>query len=157
MYSWRELVMRYYWTSGWIFHDAQRSEIFSFREFNNIAWPTRVKNTPLFIVILTRHVLKSIEWNKGFLLLYFVILVYSKRLKMLYTGCCKTTGKLWQHITETLYGVFLVFLGSFDCQIWAIFHFGTLWAYGWKKSWKIWPWKKARFQGWLKLANFLIS
>ena len=44
------------------------------------------------------------------------------------TGCCKTTGKLWQHITETLYGVFLVFLGSFDCQIWAIFHFGTLWA-----------------------------
>ena len=44
------------------------------------------------------------------------------------TGCCKTTGKLWQHITETLYGVFLVFLGSYDCQIWAIFHFGTLWA-----------------------------
>ena len=43
-----------------------------------------------------------------------------------YTGCCKTTGKLWQHITETLYGVFLVFLGSLDCQIWAIFHFGTL-------------------------------
>ena len=45
-----------------------------------------------------------------------------------YTGCCKTTGKLWQHINETLYGVFLVFWGSFDCQIWAIFHFGTLWA-----------------------------
>ena len=44
------------------------------------------------------------------------------------SGCCKTTGKLWQQITETLYGVFLVFLGSFDCQIWAIFHFGTLWA-----------------------------
>ena len=44
------------------------------------------------------------------------------------TGCCKTTGKLWQHITETLCGVFLVFLGSFECQIWAIFHFGTLWA-----------------------------
>ena len=43
------------------------------------------------------------------------------------TGCCKTTGKLWQHITETLYGVFLLFLCSFDCQIWAIFHFGSLW------------------------------
>ena len=74
-----------------------------------------------------------------------------------YTGCCKTTGKLWQHITETLFGVFLLFLGSFDCQIWAIFHFGTLWANEWKKSLKIWPWKKAGFQGWLKLANFLIS
>ena len=73
------------------------------------------------------------------------------------TGCCKTSVKLWEHIIETLYGVFFVFLGSFDCQIWAIFHFGTLWAYGWKKSLKIWPWKKARFQGWLKLANFLIS
>ena len=73
------------------------------------------------------------------------------------TGCFKTSCKLRKHITETLYGVFFVFLGSYDCQIWAIFHFGTLWAYGWKKSWKIWPWKKARFQGWLKLANFLIS
>ena len=73
------------------------------------------------------------------------------------TGCCKTSVKLWKHITETLYGVFFVFLSSFDCQIWAIFHFGTLWTYGWKKSWKIWPWKKARYQGWLKLANFLIS
>ena len=75
---------------------------------------------------------------------------------MPYTGCCKTTGKLWKYITETLYGVFFVFLGSYDCQIWAIFHFGTLWAYGWKKSWKIWPWKKARFQGWLKLADFMV-
>ena len=46
------------------------------------------------------------------------------------TGCCKTSVKLWKHITETLYGVFFVFLGSFDCQVWAIFHFGTLWAYG---------------------------
>ena len=46
------------------------------------------------------------------------------------TGCCKTSGKLRKHITETLYGVFFVFLGSYDCQIWAIFHFGTLWAYG---------------------------
>ena len=73
-----------------------------------------------------------------------------------YTGCCKTSGKLRKHITETLYGVFFVFLGSYDCQIWAIFHFGTLWAYGWKKSWKIWPWKKARFQGWLKLADFMV-
>ena len=45
-----------------------------------------------------------------------------------YTGCCKTSVKLWKHITETLYGVFLVFLGSYDCQLWAIFHFGTLWA-----------------------------
>ena len=45
-----------------------------------------------------------------------------------YTRCCKTSVKLWKHISETLYGVFFVFLGSFDCPIWAIFHFGTLWA-----------------------------
>ena len=44
------------------------------------------------------------------------------------TGCCKTSVKLWKHITETFYGVFLVFLGFYDCQLWAIFHFGTLWA-----------------------------
>ena len=54
--------------------------------------------------------------------------MYTSRFRKSHTGCCKTTGKLWQHITETLNGVFLVFLGSFDCQIWAIFHFGTLWA-----------------------------
>ena len=44
------------------------------------------------------------------------------------TRCCKTSVKLWKHITETFYGVFLVFLGFYDCQLWAIFHFGTLWA-----------------------------
>ena len=53
------------------------------------------------------------------------------------TGCCKTTGKLWQHVTETLYGVFLLFLCSFDCQIWAIFHFGTLWLWKWTYFLKI--------------------
>ena len=88
----------------------------------------------------------------------FVILTWlDNLLGACITGCCKTTGKVWKHITETLYGVFLVFLGSYDCQIWGIFHFGTLWAYGWKKRWKISPWKKATFQGWLKLAYFLIS
>ena len=57
-----------------------------------------------------------------------VLLCTFKRSAREHSGCCKTAGKLWQHITETLYGVFLVFLGSFDCQKWAIFHFGTLWA-----------------------------
>ena len=33
------------------------------------------------------------------------------------TRCCKTSVKLWKHITETLYRVFCVFLGSIDCQI----------------------------------------
>ena len=46
----------------------------------------------------------------------------------IYTGCCKTSAKLWKHITETFYGVFLVFLGFYDCQLWAIFHFGTFYA-----------------------------
>ena len=54
--------------------------------------------------------------------IYYYLQIYRS------TGCCKTSVKLWNHITETLYGVFLVFLGSYDCQLWAIFHFGTLWA-----------------------------
>ena len=58
------------------------------------------------------------------------------------TGCCKTSVKLWKHLTKTLYEAFFMFLGSFDCQIWAIFPFGTLLAYGWKKNLKIWSWKK---------------
>ena len=91
---------------------------------------------------------KCWQWKENWLTMIF---------QLHHTGCCKTSVKLWKHITETLYGVFFVFLGSFDCQIWAIFHFGTVWANGWKISWKIWPWKKARFQGWLILANFLIS
>ena len=42
------------------------------------------------------------------------------------TGCCKTSGQLWKPVTDAFFEVFLMFLGSFDCQLWAIFHFGTL-------------------------------
>ena len=38
-----------------------------------------------------------------------------------YTGCCKTSGQLWKPVTDTFFEVFLMFLGSFDCQLWAIF------------------------------------
>ena len=44
------------------------------------------------------------------------------------TGCCKTSGQLWKPIADAFFEVFLMFLGSFDCQLWAIFHFGTLYA-----------------------------
>ena len=60
--------------------------------------------------------------------------------------CCKASVKLWKHITETLYGVFFVFLSSFDCQIWAIFHFGTLWHMDEKKVEKFDPEKRLDFR-----------
>ena len=44
------------------------------------------------------------------------------------TGCCKTSGQLWKPLCDSFLGVFFLFFCSFDCQLWAIFHFGTLWA-----------------------------
>ena len=44
-----------------------------------------------------------------------------------YTGCCKMSVKLCKPFCDTFLGIILLFLCSFDCQIWAIFHFGTLW------------------------------
>ena len=72
------------------------------------------------------------------------------------TGCCKTSGKLCKPFCDTFLGVILLFLCSFDCQIWAIFHFGTHWL--WKCTYflKMQFWKNARFQGWLHLAHFLL-
>ena len=52
---------------------------------------------------------------------------------------------------------FLFVFGLFWLSNMGDFSLWYSWAYGWKISCKIWPWKKARFQGWLKLANFLIS
>ena len=44
-----------------------------------------------------------------------------------FTGCCKTSVKLCKPFCNTFLGVILLFLCSVDCQIWAIFHFSTLW------------------------------
>ena len=41
------------------------------------------------------------------------------------TGCCKTSGQLWKPLTDSFLRVLLLILCSFDCQIWAIFHFGS--------------------------------
>ena len=49
-----------------------------------------------------------------------------------------------------------MFWAFLDHLIWAIFHSGTFGTYDWKKSSKISSSKKVRFQGWLKLAYFLI-
>ena len=45
-----------------------------------------------------------------------------------HTGCCKTSGQLWKPLCDSFLVVFFLFFCSFDCQLWAIFHFGTLWA-----------------------------
>ena len=47
-----------------------------------------------------------------------------------------------------------MFWAFFDHSIWAIFHSSTFGTYDWKKSLKISSFKKVRFQGWLKLAQF---
>ena len=52
------------------------------------------------------------------------------------------------------FGLFLMFWAFFYHSIWAIFHSGTFGTYDWKKSLKISSFKKVRFQGWLKLAQF---
>ena len=44
------------------------------------------------------------------------------------TGCCKTSGQFCKLLCDSFLGVFMLFLCSFGCQIWAIFHFGTTWA-----------------------------
>ena len=43
------------------------------------------------------------------------------------TGCYKTSGKLCKLLSDSFLEVFFLFFCSFDCQIWAIFHSGTLW------------------------------
>ena len=49
------------------------------------------------------------------------------------------------------------FFYFFHSKIWAHFHFGTFEPYKQHKSWKISYPKKVKFQGWLKLAQFLIT
>ena len=45
------------------------------------------------------------------------------------TGCCKTSGQLCELLCDSFLVVFFLFFCSFDCQIWAIFHSGTLWPW----------------------------
>ena len=136
-----------------IFIPAGAVPVYKFNFINSIFWTVSIQIFAIFSwawLIPPHHCMwtilnfKSEFWlqllgvsfvqlKTGFVILYHIISKYTrigttKKNYLIHTGCCKTTGKLWQHITETLYGVFLVFLGSFDCQIWAIFHFGTLWA-----------------------------
>ena len=63
-----------------------------------------------------------------------------------YTGCCKTTGKLWQHITESLYGVFLLFCALLTVKYGRFF---TLVQFGFKNEhifWKYNPGKMLDFR-----------
>ena len=59
-------------------------------------------------------------------------------------------------LTPLFFGHFPMSWAYFDHSIWSIFHSGTPGAYCWKKSWKTSSSKKVRFQGWLKLAHFLL-
>jgi hypothetical protein len=46
---------------------------------------------------------------------------------------------------------------QFHSILWAKFHFGPYEPYDYEKSWKNSSSKKARFQGWLKMAQFLLT
>ena len=68
--------------------------------------------------------LKFIRVDSSPLLKMFVV-----RRRRTYTGCCKTSVKLCKPFCDTFLGVIFLFFCSFDCQIWAIFPFGTLWLW----------------------------
>ena len=84
------------------------------------------------------------------------------------TGCCKTSGQLCKLLCDSFLGVFFLFFCSFDCQIWAIFHSGTLWPWEWiffveniiMKKCKISGLAQigSSFPGWiLRVANFGVN
>jgi len=54
-----------------------------------------------------------------------VLVVSVPVLLHLNQGCLPGVAK---HLVnfDVFFKVFLMFFGSFDCQLWAIFHFGTL-------------------------------
>ena len=60
-------------------------------------------------------------------------------------------------VNLVFFGVFLMFLGFFHSKIWAKIHFGTFEPYKQEKHLKISSSKKVRFQGWLKMAQFLLT
>ena len=81
-----------------------------------------------------------------------------------------TLGNWWNHtvslskadfsqgaVNQVLLGVFLMFLAFFYSKIWAKFYFGTFEQYKVRKKLKISSFKKVRFQGWLKIAQFLLT
>ena len=70
------------------------------------------------------------------------------------TGCSQKGGMQYVPLNLLFFGLFLMFWPFFDHSIWAIFHSGTFGTNDWKKSFKISSFKKVRFQGWLKLAQF---
>ena len=81
------------------------------------------------------------------------------------TGCCKTSGQLWKSLTDSFLSVLLLILCSFDCQIWAIFHFGSPSPWEWIISVENLIMKKSHISGlaqidsidagWiLRVANF---
>ena len=60
-------------------------------------------------------------------------------------------------VNHVILGVFLMFSAFFYSKLWAKFYFGTFEPYDYEKSWKISSFKKVRFQGWLKMASFLLT
>ena len=82
--------------------------------------------------------------------------ITKKFVNRYYTGCLPAICKSKSAINGLFLGVFLLFWGYFDRYMWAQFHFGTLEQQLWEITWDIACSKKVRFQGWLKLAEFLL-
>ena len=74
-----------------------------------------------------------------------------------YTGSFSKVVLSHGAVNQVFLGVFLMFSAFFHSKLWAKFHFGTFEPYKWEQSWKISSSKKVRFQGWLKMAQFLLT
>ena len=73
------------------------------------------------------------------------------------TGCCKTPGQLWKPWTDLFLGVLLLFLCSFDCQIWAIYHFGPLSPWEWFFLFENLILKKGHISGLAKIDSIFVG
>ena len=74
-----------------------------------------------------------------------------------YTGSFSKVVLSHRAVNQVFFGVFLMFLAFFHSKIWAKIHFGTFEPYKQEKHLKISSTKKVRFQGWLKMAQFLLT
>merc|ERR1712155_467558 len=74
-----------------------------------------------------------------------------------YTGSFSKVVLSHRAVNQVFFGVILMFLAFFHSKIWAKIHFGTFELYEQEKHLKISSSKKVRFQGWLKMAQFLLT
>ena len=73
---------------------------------------------------------------------------------VIHTGCCKTSGQLCKLLCDSFLRIFFLFFCSFDCQIWAIFHSGTLWPWEWIFFVENIIMKKCKISGLAQIGSF---